>query len=36
MTAPVEKPLSGRGRFAPVDEAIAAIGRGEIIVVVDD
>jgi 3,4-dihydroxy 2-butanone 4-phosphate synthase/GTP cyclohydrolase II len=36
VTAPVEKPLSGRGRFAPVEEAIAAIGRGEIIVVVDD
>jgi 3,4-dihydroxy 2-butanone 4-phosphate synthase/GTP cyclohydrolase II len=36
MTAPAERPLSGRGRFAPVDEAIAAIGRGEIIVVVDD
>jgi 3,4-dihydroxy 2-butanone 4-phosphate synthase / GTP cyclohydrolase II len=36
MSAPVERPLSGRGRFARVDEAIAAIGRGEIIVVVDD
>jgi 3,4-dihydroxy 2-butanone 4-phosphate synthase / GTP cyclohydrolase II len=36
VTAPAQRPLSGRGRFAPVDEAIAAIGRGEIIVVVDD
>jgi 3,4-dihydroxy 2-butanone 4-phosphate synthase/GTP cyclohydrolase II len=36
VSAPVERPLSGRGRFARVDEAIAAIGRGEIIVVVDD
>jgi 3,4-dihydroxy 2-butanone 4-phosphate synthase / GTP cyclohydrolase II len=36
VTAPAQRPLSRRGRFAPVDEAIAAIGRGEIIVVVDD
>jgi 3,4-dihydroxy 2-butanone 4-phosphate synthase / GTP cyclohydrolase II len=36
MSVPIGKPVASRGRFAPVEEAIAAIGRGEIIVVVDD
>jgi 3,4-dihydroxy 2-butanone 4-phosphate synthase / GTP cyclohydrolase II len=36
MSVPAGSPVSGRGRFSPVDEAVAAIARGEIVVVVDD